>query len=179
MLSPGQRSPWHSTSIWHPAHSQHTDGAVLLVASAQGNLEQLCHLHAAARAVRTKALSTPCHTRPALLPLQSGLFADRSGVVHPGLAAYFKSNKFSDLTVLAPDGRRLRCHQVVLSAGSSRFAKLLEQGNMPHQEGAPLQGPSRGAAAASGALRSSWHTCRECLSPTALRCPSRSVPQAS
>jgi hypothetical protein len=32
--------------------------------------------------------------------------------------------------VVAPNGKRLACHQVVLSAGSKRFAKILEQGTL-------------------------------------------------
>ena len=47
-------------------------------------------------------------------------------MLHAGLARFFDAGTFSDITVVVPDGRRLRCHQVVLSAASKRFASMLE-----------------------------------------------------
>ncbi len=57
-----------------------------------------------------------------------GHFLDQSSFLAPGFSAYFNNPMFSDVVILAPDERRLHCHQVVLSAGSRRFRKLLEKG---------------------------------------------------
>lgn len=64
-----------------------------------------------------------------LLPLaQPSAFVDNTRLVQASLAKYFNKRLFSDITVIGPDGRKLLCHQVVLSAGSKRFANMLEQG---------------------------------------------------
>mgnify|MGYP001811258261 CR=1 FL=1 len=64
---------------------------------------------------------------------------DSSLLLQTGLARYFNKRPFSDITVIAPDGRSIMCHQVVLSAGSKRFANMLEQGNL-HGEELPVWG---------------------------------------
>jgi hypothetical protein len=53
---------------------------------------------------------------------------DGSRLLVASLAKYFNKGLFSDITVIGPDERKLLCHQVVLSAGSKRFANMLEQG---------------------------------------------------
>lgn len=55
---------------------------------------------------------------------------DKTGSIYAGLGKYFNKRTFSDLTVVGPDGRKLLCHQLVLSAGSKRFAGMLEQGGV-------------------------------------------------
>jgi len=62
------------------------------------------------------------------LPVQVEKFVDTTRLLQSSLAKYFDKRLFSDITVIAPDGRKLLCHQVVLSAGSKRFANMLEQG---------------------------------------------------
>ncbi|GBF91731.1 hypothetical protein Rsub_04035 [Raphidocelis subcapitata] len=42
-----------------------------------------------------------------------------------GYAPFFNSDLFSDLVVVAPDGRRFNCHRVVLAARCPRFAATL------------------------------------------------------
>lgn len=66
-------------------------------------------------------------------------FVDSTLLLQSGLARYFNKRLFSDITVIAPDGRSIMCHQVVLSAGSKRFANMLEQGNL-HGEELPVWG---------------------------------------
>lgn len=58
------------------------------------------------------------------------VFRDKSVALHTGLARYFNKKVFSDLVIVAPDGRRLYCHQVVLSACSKRCALILEEGSL-------------------------------------------------
>ena len=58
----------------------------------------------------------------------AAMFKDISSLLQPALATYLASGHFSDLTLVAPSGKRLLCHQVVLSAVSKRFARILEQG---------------------------------------------------
>lgn len=53
---------------------------------------------------------------------------DHSRLLQTSLSKYFNKPLFSDITIVGPDGRKLLCHQVVLSAGSKRFANMLEQG---------------------------------------------------
>lgn len=60
--------------------------------------------------------------------MQPFLFIDDSRLLQTSLSKYFNKPLFSDITVIGPDGRKLLCHQVVLSAGSKRFANMLEQG---------------------------------------------------
>ncbi|KAJ9523816.1 hypothetical protein QJQ45_020003, partial [Haematococcus lacustris] len=60
---------------------------------------------------------------PELCP---ALFKTPENVLLPGLSTYFHSGVFADLTVIAPNGKRMPCHQLVLSAGSKRFARILE-----------------------------------------------------
>jgi hypothetical protein len=55
-------------------------------------------------------------------------FEDNTRLLQTSLARYFNQGPFSDITVIGPDGRKLLCHQLVLSAGSRRFANMLEQG---------------------------------------------------
>ncbi|KAF8073156.1 SPL3 [Scenedesmus sp. PABB004] len=61
------------------------------------------------------------------------VYVDGTRLLAGGLARYF-NGAFADITVIAPDGRALGCHQVVLSAGSRRFANMLEQGNLAGEE---------------------------------------------
>lgn len=75
--------------------------------------------------VRATLQAPPAANQPA--DGDDGLFVERVGVIGAALAGYWNSATFSDLTVLTPDNRRLLCHRVVLSAGSRRFAKILEQ----------------------------------------------------
>ena len=64
---------------------------------------------------------------PALV-LQVHHFRDETHLLQGGLSKYFNNHLFSDIVVVPPDGRRLHCHQLVLSAGSTRFAAMLESG---------------------------------------------------
>jgi hypothetical protein len=59
---------------------------------------------------------------------------DHTRLLQTSLSRYFNKPLFSDITVIGPDGRKLLCHQVVLSAGSKRFANMLEQGTLPVQQ---------------------------------------------
>lgn len=59
---------------------------------------------------------------------------DSSLLLQSGLVRYFNQRLFTDITVVAPDERKILCHQVVLSAGSKRFANMLEQGNLQGEE---------------------------------------------
>lgn len=56
------------------------------------------------------------------------------------LGRYFNAPTFSDITIIAPDNRTLRCHQVVLCAGSARFAGMLESGSLAPGEELPVWG---------------------------------------
>lgn len=60
--------------------------------------------------------------------LQVCRFRDQSVSLHSGLARFFNKHTFSDLVVVAPDGRKLLCHQIILSACSKPFANMLEKG---------------------------------------------------
>jgi hypothetical protein len=71
--------------------------------------------------------------------MQVQRFVDSSLLLQQGLARYFNKRPFSDITVVAPDNRKILCHQVVLSAGSKRFANMLEQSNL-HGEDLPVWG---------------------------------------
>lgn len=71
--------------------------------------------------------------------LQVQKFVDSTLLLQSGLARYFNQQLFTDITVVAPDERKILCHQVVLSAGSQRFANMLEQGNL-HGEELPVWG---------------------------------------
>lgn len=71
--------------------------------------------------------------------LQVQKFVDSTLLLQSGLARYFNQRLFTDITVVAPDERKILCHQVVLSAGSKRFANMLEQGNL-HGEELPVWG---------------------------------------
>jgi hypothetical protein len=51
-------------------------------------------------------------------------------MLQTGLGKYFNNPLFSDVVVVPPDGRRLHCHQLVLAAGSARFARMLEAGEL-------------------------------------------------
>ena len=44
------------------------------------------------------------------------------------MTRFYSSTKFSDITIVAPDGQKIFVHQVVLSSCSKRFADVLEQG---------------------------------------------------
>lgn len=60
-------------------------------------------------------------------------------MVHEGLARFFNRETFSDLTVVDPDGNRIRCHQLVLSSCSRKFADMLEQGALSNPKQAGLR----------------------------------------
>ncbi|KAG2499749.1 hypothetical protein HYH03_002681 [Edaphochlamys debaryana] len=66
-------------------------------------------------------------------------YRDRSKVVHEGLARFYNHPTFSDLTVVGPDGSRIRCHQLILSACSRRFSEMLEPGHLTGEE-LPVRG---------------------------------------
>lgn len=74
---------------------------------------------------------------PAAL-LQVFLFHDRSLVLHSGLGRYFCRRLLCDITIVAPDGRQLPCHQILLAASSKRFADLLETGERCNAGHCPL-----------------------------------------
>lgn len=63
-----------------------------------------------------------------VLPLQPFTFVDSTRLLQTSLSKYFNQPLFSDITVIGPDNRKLLCHQLVLSAGSVRFANMLESG---------------------------------------------------
>jgi hypothetical protein len=90
--------------------------------AAQPHMRQLTRVRGSAP--RTSSTDAFQHDLP-----QVHTFRDRSATLNLGLAKYFNQRTFSDLTVVGPDGRKLFCHQVVLSACSKRFANMLEQGN--------------------------------------------------
>jgi hypothetical protein len=77
------------------------------------------------KAWRRLPCSRPIQGAPLLPPL--GMFVDRSGSVLQHSLSTFFNGKHSDLVVVAPDGRRLACHRVILSAGSPKIASLLDQ----------------------------------------------------
>lgn len=55
-------------------------------------------------------------------------FREDSPAVLLGLQRFYNNQRFSDLTVLAPDGSKIFVHQIVLAACSKRLSDVLEQG---------------------------------------------------
>ena len=77
----------------------------------------VCYSGAAAAAL-SGGRATPKHSHPPTKQnkqkqtnqQKAQRYTDQSAVLHAGLARFFDSATFSDLTVIVPDGRRLRCH---------------------------------------------------------------------
>eukprot|EP00798_Chlamydomonas_sp_ICE-L_P009810 gene9810-7698_t len=65
-------------------------------------------------------------------------YRERS-TIHSGLTRFYSSTKFSDITIVAPDGQKIFVHQVVLASCSKRFADVLEQGSLNGEE-LPVRG---------------------------------------
>ncbi|KAG1658252.1 hypothetical protein FOA52_008512, partial [Chlamydomonas sp. UWO 241] len=62
------------------------------------------------------------------------VYTDSTRLLHNGLAAYKENGIFSDVAVLSPNGRRIWCHQLVLSSCSKKFAGALESGDFTGHE---------------------------------------------
>lgn len=49
-------------------------------------------------------------------------------VLGMGLLGFYDNPVFSDLTVVLPSCKRLKCHQIILAACSRKFAAILASG---------------------------------------------------
>ncbi|GAX84352.1 hypothetical protein CEUSTIGMA_g11774.t1 [Chlamydomonas eustigma] len=67
------------------------------------------------------------------------VYQDSSRSLYLGLEKYHINGHFSDVVVLTPNGKRIKCHQLVLASCSKKFAGALESGDFAGQE-LPVQG---------------------------------------
>ncbi|GLC72495.1 hypothetical protein PLESTF_001253700 [Pleodorina starrii] len=71
--------------------------------------------------------------------LQTQCYIDLARLLVTGTRSFYNNPTFSDITLVCPDGRQLRCHQVILAASSKRLASVLKQGGFTGSK-LPVQG---------------------------------------
>ncbi len=59
---------------------------------------------------------------------QAQCYIDLARLLVTGTNHFYNNPTFSDITLVCPDGRQLKCHQVILAASSKRLAAVLKQG---------------------------------------------------
>ncbi|KXZ48990.1 hypothetical protein GPECTOR_24g280 [Gonium pectorale] len=64
---------------------------------------------------------------------------DLGRLLNSGARPFYNSPAFSDITIIAPDGRQRLCHQVILAASSKRLASVLKSGDFTNAR-LPVQG---------------------------------------
>ncbi|GLI68681.1 hypothetical protein VaNZ11_013167, partial [Volvox africanus] len=70
---------------------------------------------------------------------QAQCYIDLARLLVTGTRSFYNNPTFSDITLVCPDGRQLRCHQVILAASSKRLASVLKQGGFTGAK-LPVQG---------------------------------------